>query len=152
MSVKKIDKYFYGLDVYSVDGHEYVVGNNDQFFQAVREYIGETLWAFTSEFIHEFLTEINSPFKLLLVREIKEIQCRLVEDCNEIIARMITPHFDKFVEKVILADDLAYYVRCLLPEEAKLQDKSVHKDFQKLIEFNPDLGKLSISCYKLNSE
>ena len=95
----------YGLDVYEIEGKEYIVGSMKECMEAAGEYIKESLWAFTSSFIGEFLN-----LNVRQVKALEKMNASLCEDANDIMLALIGSRIDEFIEEAIAADGIGHFL------------------------------------------
>jgi len=87
-----------------VDGYidnDYLVYTDEEADEAVREYIEETVWAFTPSFL-----QAHTGVSIDTIREMQE---KLSEDANEAIIAMIKD-FDDFVDDAIASDGRGHFL------------------------------------------
>jgi hypothetical protein len=94
----------YNFDFEDVDGYidnGYLVYTDEEADDAVREYIEETVWAFTPSFLQAH-TGVDS-------NTIKQIQNTQLDSPNELLTAMIKD-FDWFVEDAIRCDGRGHFL------------------------------------------
>jgi len=79
----------------------YLVYTDEEADEAVREYIEETVWAFTPSFL-----QAHTGVSIDTIREMQE---KLSEDANEAITAMIKD-FDDFVDDAIACDGRGHFL------------------------------------------
>ena len=94
---------YYGLTVLEVGNNEYAIGTEDEANKASHEYIENSVWAFTANFLAS-MTEM--PYEIF---ETLQPQC---ESSNEPILACIerTCGIDEFVEEAISADGRGHFL------------------------------------------
>tara|TARA_R100000353_G_C6381367_1_gene162012 strand:- start:38 stop:511 length:474 start_codon:yes stop_codon:yes gene_type:complete len=80
---------------------DYLVYTDEEADEAVREYIEETVWAFTPSFL-----QAHTGVSIDTIREMQE---KLSEDANEAITAMIKD-FDDFVDDAIACDGRGHFL------------------------------------------
>tara|TARA_R100000406_G_scaffold22887_2_gene14578 strand:+ start:3419 stop:3904 length:486 start_codon:yes stop_codon:yes gene_type:complete len=88
-------------DVDNYIDNDYLVYTDEEADEAVREYIEETVWAFTPSFLQAH-TGVSGD-------TIREMQEKLSEDANEAITAMIKD-FDGFVEDAVRCDGRGHFL------------------------------------------
>jgi hypothetical protein len=96
----------YGLKVFSVYGLEYAVGTDEQAQEACKENIKQSLWAFNASFI---IDHSKIAFSNDLEKSLKEMQSKLCEGANELVAALIED-LDEFIEDAISADGRGHFL------------------------------------------
>ena len=102
----------------AIDNHDYLVYTDEEADEAVREYIEETVWAFTPSFLSAH-TNVSEE-------AIKKIQ-ELHEDANDVLAEMIKD-FDAFVEDAVACDGRGHFLARYDHEENEVCYLSVERD------------------------
>mgnify|MGYP003140112926 CR=1 FL=1 len=98
-----------------IDSEDYLVLTDEQADEAVREYIEQTLWAFTPSFLSAH-TNVSEE-------AIKKIQ-ELYEGANDALAEMIKD-FDEFVEDAIACDGRGHFLAFYDGNENEVTYKSI---------------------------
>jgi hypothetical protein len=96
--------YLNDYDFEDVDGYidnDYLVYTDEEADEAVREYIEETVWAFTPSFLQAH-TGVSSD-------TIKQMQEKMSPSANEAIIAMIKD-FDHFVEDAVRCDGRGHFL------------------------------------------
>tara|TARA_R100000479_G_C6356834_1_gene191407 strand:+ start:438 stop:932 length:495 start_codon:yes stop_codon:yes gene_type:complete len=92
------------LDFQDMDGYignDYLVYTDEEADEAVREYIEETVWAFSPSFL-QIHTGVDS-------NTIKQIQNTQLDSPNEVLTAMIKD-FDWFVEDAVCCDGRGHFL------------------------------------------
>lgn len=109
------------IDFEDVEGYidnDYLVYTDEEADEAVREYIEETVWAFTPSFLQAH-TGVSSD-------TIKQMQEKMSPSANEAIIAMIKD-FDWFVEDAVRCDGRAHFLSTYDGEETTVQvDRTVY--------------------------
>jgi hypothetical protein len=105
-------------DVEGYIGNDYLVYTDEEADGAVREYIEQTVWAFSSTFLQAH-TGVDSD-------TIKQMQENMSESANEAITAMIKD-FDAFVDDAVSSDGRAHFLSMYDGEEIQIQvDRTVY--------------------------
>ncbi len=105
-------------DVEGYIGNDYLVYTDEEADDAVREYIEQTVWAFSSTFLQAH-TGVDSD-------TIKQMQENMSESANEAITAMIKD-FDAFVDDAVSSDGRAHFLSMYDGEEIQIQvDRTVY--------------------------
>lgn len=110
----------FGLDVYSYDGAEYAVADDDdQADEAAAEYIMDGLWAFRAKFIAS-----HCPVGLdsKCIEAIEEMQSKLCESCSPIIQALLGNNLDSFIDAAIETEGRGHFLSSQDGEENNGQD------------------------------
>jgi len=105
-------------DVEGYIDNDYLVYTDEEADEAVREYIEETVWAFSPTFLQAH-TGVDSD-------TIKQMQENMSESANEAITAMIKD-FDHFVDDAVSSDGRAHFLSTYDGEETTVQvDRTVY--------------------------
>lgn len=97
---------YYGLQVFSIDGKEYAVGNDIDAQIAVERYIKDSIWAFNANFI---LSYCCLPMEL--EEAIKAFQEEKCESANDALLALVEKDGLKgFVEEAVSADGRGHFL------------------------------------------
>lgn len=106
---------FLGEDNYSAD--DYLVCNDVEADEAVKERITEALWAFRASFIRSHMSYKPEPREADRVEKaIEEMQGKLCENAQSIIRSMIK-NLDHFIADAISADGRGHFLASYDGEE-----------------------------------
>jgi len=109
------------IDFEDVEGYidnDYLVYTDEEADEAVREYIEETVWAFSPTFLQAH-TGVDSD-------TIKQIQNTKLDSPNEVITAMIKD-FDAFVDDAVSSDSRGHFLSTYDGEEIQIQvDRTVY--------------------------
>jgi hypothetical protein len=97
----------YGLDTFSAPGGEYAIGTDRQADKATRAYIEDSLWAFRTEFLADY---VGADLDDRAVKGLEKIQGDLCEDANPLIRGMVGPRFGRLVRDAIAADGRGHFI------------------------------------------
>jgi hypothetical protein len=92
----------YGLPIYSYQGNEYLVADNDdQADEAASQAAMSSLWAFRARFIAR-----HSPVDLNdeHIKAIEEMQSKMCESCGPIIQAIVGINLDALIDDAIESD------------------------------------------------
>lgn len=104
-AAKQLKHKHWGLCVAIIDGHEYAWGSARQCEAAAVLYCRDSLWAFSAQFIGDFLALSESQIKA-----IGKMQGELCEDAGEIVKLLIGKRIREFVKEAIAADGRGHYL------------------------------------------
>jgi hypothetical protein len=101
-------------------GSEFLVCDDENADEKVKDYIRESLWAFNTEFIlsHSNIENVSDK----LEKSLKKVQGDCNEDCNELMLALIKD-FDYFVEDAIDADGRGHFLNTYDNEENEFEYK-----------------------------
>ena len=88
----------------ALGGHEYMVLTDDEADEKAKQYIRDSLWAFNSTFITNYM-DVEIPSKY-----IKKMQEDMSESCNEIMYGLVKNNYDKLVTDAIASDGRAHFM------------------------------------------
>lgn len=100
------------IDFEDVEGYidnDYLVYTDEEADKAVREYIEETVWAFSPSFLQAHITGVD-------LETISAVQDKLSEGANDVLKAMIND-FDDFVDDAIACDGRAHFLSTYDGEE-----------------------------------
>lgn len=110
------------IDFEDVEGYidnDYLVYTDEEADEAVREYIEETVWAFSPTFLQAHITGVDSE-------AISAVQDNLSEGANDVLKAMIND-FDHFVDDALSSDGRAHFLSTYDGEETTIQvDRTVY--------------------------
>lgn len=109
----------YGLPTYEVDGKTYAYAESDEVAdEATKAYISETVWAFRSGFLLDYLPKGMSE------RAISILQEEMCESANDILKAMVecAGKWDEFVQDAISADGRGHFLSSYDGEEQDSDD------------------------------
>lgn len=110
----------YGLKVYSYDGAEYAVADDDdEADEAADTHIRESLWAFRASFIAR---HVNVGLDATCIKAIEEMQGKLCESCNPIIEALLGDNLDAFIDDAIESDGRGHFLAPYDDEERDGED------------------------------
>jgi hypothetical protein len=113
---EKKDYDHYGLAVYeSTDGGEYAVGTEAQSQKAAAAYIRDSLWAFKSDFLEDYVPKGVTADVLGLIQE----KC---ESGNDALAELVGKRLKKLTEDAIKADGRGHFLSSYNGEEMDSED------------------------------
>ncbi len=105
--IKKLN-YGYGNCVYEVQGHDYYSGTEDEIFNAVQEYISESLWVFNNSFLRNYgvLKNINNAELILNILQ------KQYESGNDAIKELVQweENKDEITQDAINADGVGHFL------------------------------------------
>lgn len=107
----------YGLKVFSANGEEYAIGNDEEADEAVKENIKNSLWAFNANFI---IDHSKVKYSSELEKSLREMQSKLCESANDLVEALIKD-LDKFVEDAISADGRGRFLSSYDSEELEIE-------------------------------
>ena len=109
----------YGLPVFETDtGEEYAVAVDEfEAMGATDKNIRESLWAFNSSFIANFIGHPEAE------KGLRALQEKLCEDANEIIFLLVQADIDGFVEQAIDTDGRGVFLSQYDGKEVELGDR-----------------------------
>lgn len=113
------------------DGDEYLVVDEDQADEFVREEIENSIWAFNADFILKHMKgydDIPMEDEESVVKAIKLVQEKLSESATPLI-RAIIDDFDEFVEDAVDADGRGHFLASYDGEEIELADDNGYIQF-----------------------
>ncbi len=107
----------HGLAVYEIEGQEYALGTDEEADAAARDYIEESLWAFTAEFILSCC-----GLDLSGAESLRDMQKMVCEGAQDFIASLIkkTCGLDYFVERATREDGRGHFLARYDGEEIEL--------------------------------
>lgn len=111
----------YSENRFEYGNQEYLVVNEDEREEEVKEYIRESLWAFNANFILNN-SKISDQAGNKVEKALKKMQEELCEDANELVFALLTD-FDDFVEEAVSADGYGHFLSQYDGEENEVQDK-----------------------------
>lgn len=106
------------------DGEEYLVVDEEEADEFVKEEIGNSLWAFNADFILRHMKgydDITTEDEEAVVKAIELVQEKLSESANPLIAAIIED-FDEFVSDAVDADGRGHFLAFYDGEEIELAD------------------------------
>ena len=110
------------IDFEDVEGYidnDYLVYTDEEADEAVREYIEETVWAFSPSFLQAHITGVD-------LETIRAVQDKWCEGANDILKAMIKD-FDAFVDDAVSSDGRAHFLSTYDGEEIQIQvDRTVY--------------------------
>ena len=106
----------YGLKVFSAYGLEYAVGTDEEADEAVKQYIQDSVWSFSANFI---LSHSKAGYSVEVEKALKEMQAKLCESANELIKALIED-MDSFIEDAISADGRGNFLSSYDSEEQEI--------------------------------
>lgn len=122
--VRELKYEHYGLRVFRADnGSEYAIGTDEMADEACKEYIKNTIWAFTPTFI---MCECNLPAGSDdAIRALQE-KC---EGANEAILAMVKGScgLDSFVESAISSDGRGHFLAMYDGDEHEIDDHYAYR-------------------------
>lgn len=89
---------------YDYDNHDYLVYTDEEADEAVRDYIEESVWAFTPSFLQAH-TDHRARVTIEAIAKLQE----MCEDANEPLTAMIKD-FDAFVEDAVSCDGRGHFL------------------------------------------
>lgn len=84
---------------------DFLVLTDEEADEKTKEVIKDSLWAFNSEFIFNFL-----GLDLGGAKAFAEMQGKMCESCNDIVLSMLGDRVDDFIRKAILADGRGHFL------------------------------------------
>tara|TARA_R110001592_G_scaffold251190_1_gene513848 strand:+ start:1556 stop:2014 length:459 start_codon:yes stop_codon:yes gene_type:complete len=109
------------IDFEDVEGYidnDYLVYTDEEADEAVREYIEETVWAFSSTFLQAH-TGVDS-------KAIQVVQDKMSEDANDVLKSMLND-FDAFVDDAVSSDGRGHFFSRYDGKEIQIQvDRTVY--------------------------
>jgi hypothetical protein len=137
VDMKKLNYTQYGLSIYEIDGEEYAIAADEgQAHAAAKEYIQDSLWSFSAEFILNHNSKITVTRRLINV--VVKVQQELCEDCNELFLGLIDD-LDEFVDNAINSDGLGHFLAIC---DGEINDIYVFE--QEVIDYITILEKLEV--------
>lgn len=102
------DDEHYGLPVYERDGERFAYAENDEAAdEAARSAILESLWAFRSEFLADFIPALRNARARAAF---EKMQAELCEDAGDLVAAMVGDQLDQLVTAAIGADGRGHFL------------------------------------------
>jgi hypothetical protein len=106
-------------DVEGYIGNDYLVYTVEEAVEAVREYIEETVWAFSPTFLEAHITGVDSE-------AIQAVQDKLSEGANDVLKSMLND-LDDFVDDAVACDGRGHFLSTYDGEEIQIQvDRTVY--------------------------
>lgn len=115
------DSHHWDLPVYEIDGGEYAIGDDDDCDKAVTDYIKESLWAFTPEFLSDHLAGGK-----LDADDIATLRGDRCEDINDAFLAMVDD-FDALVEDAIASDGRGHFLNPYNGSEEEVGDYYIYR-------------------------
>jgi|TARA_E500000305_G_C4020375_1_gene238347 hypothetical protein len=110
------------IDFEDVEGYidnDYLVYTVEEAVEAVREYIEETVWAFSPTFLEAHITGVDSE-------AIQAVQDKLSEGANDVLKSMLND-LDDFVDDAVACDGRGHFLSTYDGEEIQIQvDRTVY--------------------------
>lgn len=98
----------YGLPVVERDGERFAYAENDEAADvAARAAILESLWAFRSEFLRDYVPALRDDKARAAFDKMRESLC---EDANELVRSMVGERLDELVSDAIGADGRGHFL------------------------------------------
>lgn len=92
---------------------EYLVLTDEEADKRARDYIKESLWAFTPHFIADWVDSVDSMTlrdRDTFIESLAIMQGKMCEGCNGVVAALIGNNFDDFVDAAIEADGRGHFL------------------------------------------
>lgn len=113
MAPKKIS----GMNLCHLDGQEWLCGSFTQIHKVAEEYIKDSLWAFNSCYIVDFLTgtghfhpEWNTNTWQNFQNTLKGLQEKFSEEANPFIESLLGSDLDQFIQTAIDDDGAEHFI------------------------------------------
>lgn len=113
----------YNNNIFEYGNQEYLVVDEEEADQAVKENILESLWAFNIEFV---LPHTNIDNNDRVIKALKKMQAELCEDCNEIIKGIITD-IEEFIEDAVETDGRGHLLSPYNGEEVEEEGYFIYR-------------------------
>lgn len=113
------------------DGEEWLVVDEDEADEKVRDYIEDSIWAFRPNFILKHMRgydDIPMEDEEDIEEAIETVQEKLSERANPLILAIIED-FDEFVEDAVDADGRGYFISSYDGDEVELADDKGYIQF-----------------------
>lgn len=113
VNVEDLEVSSYDETIIESGAEEYKVLTDEEAYQATREYIEESLWAFKASFIASHCKTVLSDKSIKAIAKMQEELC---EDANEIVKALIED-MDRFVDDAIDTDGRGQFLSSYDSEE-----------------------------------
>jgi len=119
-SVDDLEQANYDENLFEFGVESYLVLDDEEADQYVRDRILETLWAFNTEFILSH-SRINTDNEEVVIKSIKVMQEKLCENANPVIRALLADE-EEFIDDAVEADGRGHFLSGYDNQENEVSD------------------------------